>query len=185
MEMKGKTLSVIVALAFGFVLALPAALAQHPGQVDLADFAIFEDITPTIEVKLDGRMLRFAGAAAKSTNHPGLDLAANLDAVNVYVYDVEMGDEELFMQRMTELSDQLIFDGWEAAITVRDKEHEYVRVFFKGEDEYLDGITVLVLDDEAVFVNVYGRIDPETIAQLMSEHGHMDDWDDFDIDIDL
>ncbi len=126
-----------------------------------------------------------AKAAAKHGNHAALDLAANLEAVNVFVYDVDMGDEQLFMDRMTELSDQLIFDGWEAAITVRDGEHEYVRVFFKGEDEYLDGITVLVLDDEAVFVNVYGRIDPETIAQLMDRHGHMGDWDDFDIDIDL
>ena len=68
--MKGKTLSAIVALAVGFVLVLPAALAQHPGQINMADFAVFDDITPTIEVKLDGRMLRFAGAAAKHGNHP-------------------------------------------------------------------------------------------------------------------
>ena len=184
--MKSKTLLAFAALALGLVLALPAALAQHPGQFDFAEFAVFEGITPTIEVKLDGRMLRFAGAAAKHGNHAGLDLAANLEAVNVFVYDVDMGDEELFMDRMTELSEQLLFDGWEAAITVREGEHEYVRVVIKGEDEYLDGITVLVLDDEAVFVNIYGRIDPETIAQLMDQHGHMgSDWDDFDIDIDL
>ncbi|TDJ32599.1 MAG: DUF4252 domain-containing protein [Gammaproteobacteria bacterium] len=183
--MKSKTLPAFAALALGLVLVLPAALAQHPGRIDLADFAVFEGITPIIEVKLDGRMLRFAGAAAKYGNHAGLDLAANLEAINVFVYDVETGDEQLFMDRMAELSDQLMFDGWEAAVTVRGKGHEYVRVFFKGEDEYLDGITVLVLDDEAVFVNIYGRIDPETIAQLMDQHGHMGDWNDFDIDIDL
>lgn len=180
--MKNLKLTALAALGAALILALPVAIAQHPGKVDLAQYALFDGIMPTVEVKLDGRMLRFAGAAAKHKAHPGLDLAANLEEVNVYVYDVEPGQEDLFMDAMIDLADQLIFEGWEAAITVREHGNEYVRVLFKGEQEYLDGITVLAMDNEAVFVNVSGRIDPETIAELIDKHGHMDD---FDIDIDI
>lgn len=167
--------------AAALALALPVAFAQHPGKVNLGDYAVFDGITPTIEVKLDGRMLRFAGAAAKQ-GHPGMALAADLDEVNVYVYDVEPGQEDLFLDSMNALAADLAFDGWEAAVTVRERGSEFVRVFIKGTEEYLDGITVLVMDDEAVFVNIAGYIDPDTLAELIDNHGHIGD---LDIDIDI
>ena len=63
----------------------------------------------------------------------------------------------------TKLSDQ----GWESVVTVNSAD-EQVRIFMKLNDEAVDGITVMAVEEnEAVFVNIIGDINPEELSKVI------------------
>jgi hypothetical protein len=65
--------------------------------------------------------------------------------------------------------------GWEPVVTVNSKD-EQVRIFMMIRDNQVQGITVMALDEEeSVFVNIIGSINPEELGKVMKN---------FDIEID-
>ena len=82
------------------------------------------------------------------------------------------------------ISSNLNQQGWESVVTV-NSDDEQVRVFMKFNEENVEGITVMALEeDEAVFVNVIGDLNPDELGKVMDNFdinmGNHDDDDDMD-----
>ena len=93
--------------------------------------------------------------------------------MRVNVFETETlvdGAIDLIRDISAKLSDR----GWESVVTVNSAE-EQVRDFMKINADTVDGITVMTVEEnEAVFVNVIGNIDPAELGKVM---------DNFDIEL--
>lgn len=161
-------------------------LEDHPGYVDLKAREIFGDVEPTVEVLLDGQLLKMmAGASAKDDSEAG-EMLANIKLIRVNVFPITEGAEEV-AAKFEALSKRLTDDGWSRIVRVKEDD-ETVNVFIRVNEEAFQGLVVLAAEsDEAVFVNIVGDVNPEMlgkfggglfggdfdlseIAELMKEH---------------
>jgi phosphoglycolate phosphatase-like HAD superfamily hydrolase len=160
------------------VLALPAmaqedALKAFPGYVDFGELnSIFGE--PKVQISIGESLLGLVGTLSEEEDPEAAELFRKLNGVRVNVYETEaMADGAV--DRVKDISDKLSSSGWESVITVNSAD-EQVRVFMKLNGETVDGIAVMALeDDEAVFVNVIGNINPTELERVMKN---------FDVDID-
>lgn len=153
------------------LLALGAgASAQpspHPGFVDLDRLAGLANAEVLVDVRLDGWLLGLARAAAAEADDEHAELLSGIDSIRVRI--VRLDDPGLLDQAQA-LAQQLSTEGWEQFARVR-RSSDYVQVLVKGSQDRIDGITVMAMEasDEAVFVNIAGRLDPADIARILGD----------------
>jgi len=159
-----------LALGLGVVLAFPAlaqedALKAFPGYVDFGELSsIFGE--PTVQISIGASLLGLVGALSAEEDPEAAELFKKLNGVRVNVFETEsMADGAV--DRVKQISSKLSDSGWESVITV-NSDDEQVRVFMKLNENTVDGITVMALEEnEAVFVNVIGNINPEELQRVM------------------
>ncbi len=162
-------MKVITFLISFFVAAAAFAqtddLRDEPGYVDFGELSEAYG-EPKVEINIGGALLGFVGAMAKNGDPDVAALFNKLRAVRVNVFDVE-GDATVAMNHIDEVARALSADGWTPIVTVRD-EGEHVRIFVKMTDNVIDGLTVMAAedDDEAVFINIIGEINPEDLSRV-------------------
>jgi hypothetical protein len=153
------------------------------GYVDFEQLGLVTQFEPSIEVFLKGPLLKLAREAVK---HDEPDLAGALDKIKlirVNVFDlseIEGFDNKDLSEKTKKLASNLEKKGWEIAVRVRERdEHVYVYLL-PGKNEAIDGLVVMAIedDDQAVFVNIVGTIDPEQIGRI----GHSIHIDGVDLD---
>ena len=175
--MKTSFFSRLLTLCLTGLLALPAlaqedALKDFPGYVDFGELnSIFGE--PTVQISIGESLLGLVGSLSASEDPEAAEVFRRLNGVRVNVFETEAladGAIDLIKDISGKLSDQ----GWESVVTVNSAE-EQVRIFMKINGETVDGITVMAVEEnEAVFVNVIGNIDPEELGKVMNN---------FDIDL--
>ena len=108
-------------------------------------------------------------------------ILAGIDEITVRVLDVQ-NDGRRYRNLAATLHDELGDQGWDDLAQIND-DGDVVHVMVKGDEDLLEGFTVMVVDDsgEAVFVNMAGAIDPQDIARLM-RNVHIDGGKGIDID---
>jgi hypothetical protein len=150
-------------------------IASLPGYVD---FAPLERITQEakVEVNLRNPMLSLVSKMVGHEEPELREMLANLKLVRVRVYELTPYVEQEFISAGSETTTRLDKAGWERVARVRDRD-ERVDIYFKPSSnaEFIDGVLVIALDDEATFVNIVGTIRPEDVGRI-SEH--------FDIGVD-
>jgi hypothetical protein len=168
------------------VVVLCAAVAAHadaddeksfaslPGYVDFAALARISE-EAKVEVNLKSPML---GLVSKFVGHddPELrDMLANLKLVRVRVYDLTPAVEKEFLAAGTETMNRLDKSGWERIVRVREN-NERVDIYFKPSKnaEWIDGVLIIAVDNEAAFVNIVGTIRPEDVGRI-GEHFDLDE----------
>ena len=159
-----------LALCLGALLALPAiaqedALKDLPGYVDFGELnSIFGE--PTVQISIGASLLSLVGTLSAEEDPEAAELFKKLNGVRVSVFETESMAEGA-VELVKDLSGSLSQKGWESVVTVNSAE-EQVRVFMKISGETVDGITVMAVeDDEAVFVNVIGNINPAELDRVM------------------
>jgi hypothetical protein len=163
-----KPLVLIVTL---FFLAAAAGRAQKleslPGYVPIEELNLFPPDELSVEVNLDGPVLRMVAAAAKGDD-PGFSaVMAGLKSIKVQVYPLKGVDPGAVKVKIGRAVHWLEDHGWKSSIRVREKGDE-TYIYLQQTGDRIDGLTLLSLSagDEAVIINIVGRIDPAELGRL-------------------
>ena len=161
------------------LLALPA-MAQEDELKDLPGYVDFGDLSltygePKITINLGGTMLNFVGMMSSSESPETSEMISKLKGIRVQIYSIE-DNADAAMNQFGDTKSSLKSSGWEPIVQVNEDD-EQVLVYMKAVEGNMEGMTVMVVDqEEAVFVNVIGQLNPAELAKVM---------DKFDVDVDL
>jgi hypothetical protein len=161
------------------LLALPA-MAQEDELKDLPGYVDFGDLSatygePKITINLGGTMLNFVSMMSSEESPETSEMISKLKGIRVQIYSL---DENIDAARnqFSQVKGDLKSSGWEPIVQVNEDD-EQVLVYMKTVEGNMEGMTVMVVDDEeAVFVNVIGQLNPAELGKVM---------DSFDVDVDL
>ena len=159
-------------------VAMPV-LAQEDELKDLPGFIDFGDLSstygePKISINIGGTLLQFVGLMSGDSNPETSKMMSQLKGVRVFGYPIEE-NPALAKEKFTEVRDNLRTKGWEPVVQVNEDD-EMVLIYMKMTGTVMDGMTVMTVDDEEVmFINIIGQLDPEQLGEMMEN---------FDVDID-
>lgn len=95
-------------------------------------------------------------------------LLNQLEGLQLRVYEVS-GNRQSFDNAIAESVTLLKQKSWETMATIRDGD-EHIVVMHTGDDEQINGVSIMVsTQDKAVFVNLIGPFDPQSIADAVSQ----------------
>jgi hypothetical protein len=156
------------------VIAQEDELKDLPGYVDFGDLSLTYG-EPKITINLGGTMLNFVGMMSASESPETSEMISKLKGIRVQIYSIEE-NAEVARNQFGDTKSSLKSSGWEPIVQVNEDD-EQVLVYMKAIDGHMEGMTVMVVDEEeAVFVNVIGQLNPTELAQVM---------DKFDVNVDL
>jgi hypothetical protein len=96
------------------------------------------------------------------------DMLSDVRAVRVYFYDVAR-DGGRVTEHMEETRGELVADGWQQIVVVREDGGLACALVMPKDEEALSGLVVMFEDEtELVLVNVIGNIEPSTFNTLMT-----------------
>lgn len=169
--------SFVLLFVFAAALAGPVraqdALAREPGYVDLMEVERWFDRDAKIEVNVQGPLLKLVAEASKYEDPELARMLHKIKAVQVRGYDMHASEFANIEERASQLSNLLKQRGWDTVARVRDRE-ERVEMFVKVNGDAITGMMVMVMspdEDETIFVNIVGEIDPEQIGRLGGKFG--------------
>jgi hypothetical protein len=163
-------LSLVIAL-----LALPVGMSNAqrieslPGYFDFKELENIVGAETTLEVNFKGAILRMAAEAARIEDETLANMLLKLKGIQVRGYTLDRGARETLQDRISPLFRSMTDGGWDRVVRVRDDD-EFVEMLIRDTTgERVEGLIVFVIGDgenETVFVNIVGEIDPEDIGRL-------------------
>jgi len=139
----------------------------HKGYVDFSDFEGLNKIEKTVEVFLEGPILKFVSMASAGEDPELSQLLEDLKVIKVDVFQVERRLTEEVKSIIDNISSKLKSENWTRMVRVKE-EDEQVEIFTQFTGNVMSGILVMAIDKdgEAVFVNIVGKIDPSQLGKL-------------------
>ena len=171
----------IITLTVLLLLAVSAGRAQDltalPGYVPLEKLDLFPKEKLSVEINIEGALLSLVAAGAKNSDPEFASLIGGLKSIKLRVIPLKDLDESALRTKMGRTVSWLEDRGWKATLKVRN-EGEETYIYLKETAGKIDGLTLLSLSpgDEAVVINIVGRIDPEQLGRL-TQH--------FDVDVNV
>ncbi len=159
----------IVLAVFSIALAVPTS-AQRLN----FDFgAIADRASETVEVTLDGSMLRFALkflSDDKSDERAVKDMVRKLDGI--YVRSFEFDEDGAYDRRLVDRIKSQLGPSWKKIVQVRSRTRENVEIYTDMRGEAIAGL-VIISDEprELTVVNIVGPIDLDRLADLEGKFG--------------
>jgi hypothetical protein len=142
-------------------------LADPPGYVSIESLGLFPSDDLEVEINLDGPLLNMVAAATKKDD-PGFSaVIADLKSIQVQVYPLKGVDSGGIRTKIGRAVHLLEEKGWKSTVRVKDKGEE-TYIYLKQSGGRIDGLTLLSMSpgEEAVVINIVGRIDPAQLGQL-------------------
>ena len=164
---------------FCSLLSLPA-IAQEDELKDLAGYVDFGDLSatygePKITINLGGTMLNFVGMMSSEESPETSELISKLKGIRVQMYAIDENADAAKTQ-FSKVKGNLKSSGWEPIVQINE-EDEQVLIYMKMAGGNMEGLTVMVVDEEeAVFVNIIGQLNPAELGKVMKS---------LDVDVDL
>ncbi|MDT8449937.1 MAG: DUF4252 domain-containing protein [Wenzhouxiangellaceae bacterium] len=161
-------------IAFSFCLtalaAAPGAAAQEPviGQVDLQALTAPLGNKPKVNINFGPAMMAGFAETVRAQNPEAAEVLGSISGLRVVVFeDVDTAAVE---PQVAEVTGRLARDGWTPALEVRDADAK-VDMFLIESGQFVKGLTVLVREagGTAVFVNVFGNMEPAVIGKLIAQ----------------
>jgi len=154
------------------MLALAAAaghaqnLESQPGYVPIDKLGLFPPDKVSVEINLEGPLLHLVAAATK--DDPAFSsVMAGLKSIKLQVFPLKGEDAGAVRVKIERAVKWLEARGWKSTMRVRDQGQETF-IYLKEADGKVQGLTLLSFDpkDEAVVINIVGRIDPAQIGSI-------------------
>ncbi len=165
------------AALLGLLLSLPVmaqedALKDLPGYVDFGELqSVYGE--PKVMINLGGSILKFVGGMTKDDPETAA-LLDKLKGVRINVYSID-GQPDAALQKVSQVKSLLQSGSWEPIVQVNEA-GEQAQIFIKLSGDVMEGLTVMAVDEEeAVFINIIGQLDPAQLGKVMEN---------FDIDLD-
>ena len=168
--MKRSIMTKLMTGLFCTLLSLPA-IAQEDELKDLPGYVDFGDLSslygePKIIINLGGTMLSFVSMMSASESPETADMISKLKGVRVQIYALDENSDAAKAQ-FNKVKGNLKTAGWEPIVQVNEDD-EQVLIYMKMKDGNMEGMTVMVVDEEeAVFVNVIGQLNPAELGKVM------------------
>jgi HSP20 family molecular chaperone IbpA len=103
------------------------------------------------------------------------ELISKLKGIRVQIYSTDK-DAGAAKKQFGKTKKGLKSSGWEPIVQINEDD-EQVLVYMKMDGGNMEGMTVMVVDDEeAVFVNIIGQLNPAELGKVMES---------FDVNVDL
>jgi hypothetical protein len=159
--------------AAGLAFASLSATAAEPGLVDFGPALSGVPSTTNIEVNLPEPLLAFAATIAKCQDTDAAALIKDLKQVRVHVLGLDDKNRADLTARVQKIRADLADQGWHRTVNVQDNGDDVSVLVKIGRNSAIEGLTVTVIgkDNEAVFVNIVGNIDPTRIAAIGERYG--------------
>jgi len=177
--MKRTMIVTIITGIFCTLLSLPV-IAQEDELKDLPGYVDFGDLSatygePKIVINLGGTMLSFVGMISSSESPETSELISKLKGIRVQMYATDENPSAA-RDQFTKVRSDLKSSGWEPVVQVTEDDEE-ILIYMKMDGGLMEGMTVMVVDEEeAVFINIIGQLDPAELSRVM---------DSLDVDVDL
>lgn len=163
---------IMTTLLAGFLSAATWAqstsMESMPGYFDFGSLdAIYGE--PRVMINIGGPLMTLLTAAAAASEDPeAAALMKGLEGVRVNIYDTA-GNTEPARAKMLDAKAALQAEHWQPIVQVKE-EGEDVQMFTRLDGEVMQGMAIMVVnDEEAVFLNILGNIDPAQVGKVMDQ----------------
>ena len=168
-----------VVLLSGLLIIIRSSIAEAQEDTNIRGRIAFDfpkALDANIEINLSGKLIKLVAKAAKN-DREAAKLLEMLEGVYVRGYHSSDADlDEVSRYYKNKLKEE----GWEVIAKVKEND-EIVEVQTLFDQDIVNGLFVTVAGTErAIFVNVFGRINPEQIGELLDSLD-VDDLGDVDI----
>jgi Domain of unknown function (DUF4252) len=168
---------IFLSLALLFLTAIAGwsqNLADQPGYVPTEKLDLFPRDKLSVEINIEGALLSLIAAGSRAEDPEFASLIAGLKSIKVRAVPLKDVDAAAVRSRISQTVRWLEDRGWKSMLLARE-EGEETHVYLKETDGKITGLTLLALDpaDEAVVINIVGRIDPAQIGRLSEGVGRM------------
>ncbi|HEY7214157.1 MAG TPA: DUF4252 domain-containing protein [Thermoanaerobaculia bacterium] len=168
----------IIPLAFVLLVLTANAgwaqrLADQPGYVPIEKLDLFPADKLNVEINLEGALLKLIAAGARAEDPEFSSLIDGLKGITVQAVPLKDVDAGSVRAKIGQASRWLEDRGWKSTMRVREEGTE-TYIYLKEIDGAIAGLTLLALEpgDEAVAINIVGRIDPEQVGRVVENlHG--------------
>jgi hypothetical protein len=142
-------------------------LESQPGYVPIQALGLFPEDQLEVEINLNGPLLNLVAAATNGEDPQFSAVMKSLKSIQVQVFPLKGVDPAGIKTRIGHAVHWLEERGWKSTLRVRDKGQE-TYIYLKESGGKVEGLTLLSLDpgDEAVVINIVGRIDPDQIGRI-------------------
>ena len=168
-----------VVLLSGLLIIIRSGIAEAQEETNIRGRIAFDfPKTPdaNIEINLSGKLIRLVSKAAKNDRETA-KLFEMLEGV--YVRGYRSGDADLDEVNHY-YKNKLKEEDWEVIAKVKGDD-EIVEVHTLFDQDIVNGLFIVVAGDEhVIFVNIFGRINPAQINELLDSL-EVDNFDNFDI----
>lgn len=168
--MKTKSL-IISVLMLIFCISLSAQkkdYSSYAGYVEFGDLSAYEDGGEVTEVLIEEHLLKMIAKLAVNEEPEMGEVLKGIKLVKVHTFEVTKDNYEALRAKITSLNERIMDAQWDRIVRTRSN-REMVNVFIKtAGEESIEGLVVTLVekDGDAVFVNIVGDINLETISRL-------------------
>ena len=166
-----KTLKIITAfiICISFMtFAQSDDVKKLPGYFDFGNIGSLDQGDEGTEVFIEEYLLKMVAKLTKSEDEALSDLLNGLKLVTVNTFKVNQKNMDGIRDKVSSIQQSLEKKNWDKIVRVREK-GEDISVYLKTDkSSKINGLVVAGFDDEdqAIFINIVGDINLETIGKL-------------------
>ena len=158
--------SLLLSITCAAALAQPSTTQGMAGYVEFGDLAAVYG-EPKVQINIGEKLLHFVAKMNQGNDKDAAQMFEKLKAVRVEVYKVNKNTGPA-IEAVDKVAKKLQSHDWEPIVRVTDK-RSHVRIFVKVNDKnVIDGLVMMAVvdNDEAVFINIIGQIDPAQVSKV-------------------
>jgi hypothetical protein len=171
MDMRRRTIEWAVAALVVLATSLPA-LAQG-GKIDLSRLDYSATAVETVEVTLDGPLLRMAAKFMRGQDSDDREIASMIETLQgIYVKSFTFDGPGKWTARDLAAIKAQVGPQWQRIVNVKNRDGEDIEIYFLPKGDILDGIVIVAAEpSELTVVNLVGHIDLDKLSRLENQFG--------------